>query len=255
MAIHEINLHYLPIPKRLHYLVAHVYFRTKVGGCYESIKDIASKFEADGLSESTIEKDLRQCIGLGVIEVENPGLPGRKLRTTQKVHSFLEENTQSIMDRESAKKVFQDRKNLRTYPVKDYGQDRKELLENTVKNYGHNRNRKETSKINSLNGEREDFEKIKIEASGGPEFIKAIQENGLMEKIREIISEAGPDPEKDTPSILRHFGGLDNNRGKSFTPDEISQRLKGYFKNGLHLNGGNGIKETHPVKPKAGRMI
>jgi hypothetical protein len=254
MATFDINIHYLPVPKRLHYLIAHVYFRTKREGCNETNLCIASHFEEDGISESTVEKDLRQCISLGVIEVENPRSPGkRSLKTTQKVHSFLEENTQSLMDRETARSVFGDRKNLRTYQVNNYGQDHKDLRENTVKNYGHNRNRIETTNINSLKGERESFEKIEIVASGGTEFIKVIQDSGLMGTVKKLIGEAGLDPEKETDSTLRHFGER-NNGNRWNSQDEFITRLKGYFENLIHHNRPKPKTET-VHRAKAGRMI
>jgi hypothetical protein len=103
--------------------------------------------------------------------------------------------------------------------------------------------------------ERENFEKLEIIASGGVEFKQAIQQSGLMEPVKKLIGEAGLDPEKETNSIIQHFGGLDKNNGKSFTPDGIIKRLEGYFKNGIHNDRGIPKIEIIPIRVKAGKMI
>jgi hypothetical protein len=203
--------------------------------CNETSLAIASKFE-NGLSESTVEKDLKQAIDLGCIEMEKPKSPGKRgIRPTQKVYLFLAQNTQSIMDRETAKKVFEDRKDLRLAPVNTYGKDRKDLRLAPVNTYGHNINRKETIKINSLKEEKEDFKNFQIVASEGPEFIKAIQESGLMEAIKNLIMAAGPNPEKETTSILKHFGKL--NHGNDWnTQDKFITRFEGYLEKQHYQN-------------------
>jgi hypothetical protein len=263
---HAINIHYLPIPRKLHYLIAHVYFRSKMDSCNETSLAIASKFE-NGLSESTVEKDLKQAIDLGCIEMEKPGSPGKRgIRPTQKVYLFLAQNTQSIMDRETAKKVFEDRKDLRLAPVNTYGKARKDLRlapVNTygkarkdlrlapVNTYGHNINKKETIKINSLKEEKEDFKNFQIVASEGPEFIKAIQESGLMETIKNLIRAAGPNPEKETTSILKHFGKL--NSGNDWnTQDKFITRFEGYLEKQHYQNRPK--NETVTIS-RSGRQI
>lgn len=236
MAIHEINIHYLPVPKRLHYLVAHIYFRSKVGGCNETNKTISSHFEVKGLSESTIEKDLRKCLELGLIDIKNPGSAGNKhITITEKVKSFLGENTQRIMDRETAKEVFEGRKNLRPDTVKNYDPYSKELRSDTVKNYGHNRNRKETYKINSLKEERENFEKLEITINGYQSFVEALKQSNLFESFNDKI-QADPDTKSLKPeTIIKDFA--DKNNGHIYSDAKgLEDRFYGYMKAKLYKN-------------------
>jgi len=52
-------------------------------------------------------------------------------------------------------------------------------------------------------------------ASGGPEFIQAIQETGLMEKVKEIILKAGT-VEKEIVSELRFLEAWTITKEKAF---------------------------------------
>lgn len=188
-----------------------------------------------GVSQKQINTLIQRLAFEKWVLIINPKSPHRKIRLTEKTKGLIYLETESILENP---KIL----------LGTIGNS------NSNQNFTQKRTRKETLKELSKS-DRERFEKIGIIASGGPGFIQAIQENGLMEKLREIISEAGPDPEKDTLSILRHFGGLDNNRGKSFAPDEISQRLKGYFKNGLHINREKMNQEQTPTRVRGGTLI
>lgn len=236
---------------RILLLIAYRCFDTKAetysGEFFQNNESLAGIF---GVSQKQINTLIQRLVFEKWVLIHNPKSPHRKIKLTDKTKELIYLETESILENPKILlgTIGNSNSNQNFPPLGTIGNSY------SNQNFTQKRTRKETLKELSKS-EKERFQKNRIEASGDPEFIQAIQENGLMEKLREIISEAGPDPEKDTVSILRHFGGLDNNRGKSFTLDEISQRLKGYFKNGLHLNGGNRIKETHPVKPKAGRMI
>jgi hypothetical protein len=156
------------------------------------------------------------------------------------------------MDRETAKKVFEDRKDLRLAPVNTYGKARKDLRLAPVNTYGHNINRKETIKINSLKEEKEDFKNFQVVASEGSEFIKAIQESGLMETIKNLIRAAGPNHEKETTSILKHFGKL--NSGNDWnTQDKFITRFEGYLEKQLYQNRPK--NETVTISRSSGRQI
>ena len=203
-----------------------------------------------GVSQKQINTLIQRLAFEKWVLIINPKSPHRKIRLTEKTKGLIYLETESILENPKILlgTIGNSNSNQNFTPLGTIGNS------NSNQNFTQKRTRKETLKELSKS-DRERFEKIGIIASGGPEFIQAIQENGLMEKLREIISEAGPDPEKDTLSILRHFGGLDNNRGKSFAPDEISQRLKGYFKNGLHINREKMNQEQTPSRVRGGTLI
>lgn len=274
MAFYESNIAYLPIPRRLHYLVSHVYFRSKCKGCVgckETTEKIASLFEEDGISESTVEKDLKECVSVWkVIEIENPGKPGKKtLKLTAKVYSFLSENTESIMDREKAKQIFEgrnilrsisrieeneDRKNISEEAVKNYGEDRKNMGKKAVKDYAHNIKVKETLKKNSLIDGRESFEKLQIEVNESPRFIELIEKSGLMPEFKKTVSQSGRNPEKDTIPLIMDFARMDNNRFKIFTPENLIKRFCGAVQKGFIPNTNS--KEGTSTKIKfTGKLI
>lgn len=229
---------------RILLLIAYRCFDTKAetysGEFFQNNESLARIF---GVSQKQINTLIQRLAFEKWVLIINPKSPHRKIKLTDKTKELIYLETESILENPDILlgTIGNSNSNQNFTPLGTIGNS------HSNQNFTQKRTRKETLKELSKS-DRERFEKIRIIASGGPEFIQAIQENGLMEKLKEIISEAGSDPEKDTLSILRHFGGLDNNRGKSFAPDEISQRLKGYFKNGLHHNREKGIQEQAPTR-------
>ncbi len=183
----------------------------------------------------------------GWILIINAGSPHRKIRLTEKTKELIYLETESILENPDIPllPIGNSNSNQNFPPLGTIGNSHSNQY------FTQKRTRKETRKELSKS-DKERFQKNRIVASGGPEFIQAIQKNGLMEELKEIISEAGPFPEKETDSIIRHFGGLDKNKGKSFSLEEVSQRLQGYFKNGLHHNRK---QDQPPIRIKGGPMI
>jgi hypothetical protein len=189
---------------------------------------------------------------LDAIEIENPGSPGKCIKPTERVYSFLDENTQSIMDRTTAKKVFGDRKNLRPDTVKDYDQHRKGLRPDTVKDYDHNSNRKETYNKNSLKGERDFSNKIQITPSDSHSFVEALNQSNLLEAFTDKVK-ADPETKNLKPeTIIKHFG--EKNTGHTYTSSiELLDRFDGYMTRKLYKNIN--LPASVPSVVRAGRLI
>ncbi|KPQ13566.1 MAG: hypothetical protein HLUCCX10_12680 [Algoriphagus marincola HL-49] len=178
------------------------------------------------------------------ISIRNTQSPHRRIKLTNKTKELIYLETESILENPDILLGTIGNSNLNQNfpPLGTIGNS------HSNQNFTQKRTRKETIKELS----KSDKERIqKILASGGPEFIQAIQETGLMEKVKEIILKAGT-VEKEIVSELRFFGGMDNNKGKSFSPEELCNRLKGYFKNGLHHNRP---QEQNTTRVKGGQLI
>lgn len=220
---------------------------TYSGEFFQNNESLANIFK---VSQKQINTILQRLVLNGWILIRNEGSPHRKIRLTDKTKELIYLDTDAIFENPDILlgTIGNSNSNQNFPPLGTIGNSY------SNQNFTQKRTRKETIKELSKR-EREEFEKIQIVASGGPEFILAIQETGLMTNVKEIILDAGFDPEKETISILRDFGGLDKNKGISFAPDEIPQRLKGYFKNLLHLNREKRNPNQTPTRIKGGTSI
>ncbi len=223
-------------------LMAYRCFETKSdsysGEFFQNNETLSKIFK---VSQKQINTIIQRLVSNGWISIRNEGSPHRKIKLTDKTKELIYYETESIIDNPEILlgTIGNSNSNQNFSPLGTIGNSY------SNQNFTHKRTRKETLKELSKS-DRESFEKIQIVASGGNEFIEAIKKNGLMEPIKKIIREAGPDPEKETNSILLYFGGRDKNRGKTFTPDLLFTRLRGYFKEGLDINRPN--YQTSPTK-------
>lgn len=217
---------------------------TYSGEFFQNNESLARIFK---VSQKQINTILQRLLIENWISIINSKSPHRKIRLTEKTKGLIYLETESILENPKILlgTIGNSNSNQNFPPLGTIGNSHSNQY------FTQKRTRKEPRKELSKS-DKERFQKNRIVASGGPEFIQAIQKNGLMEELKEIISEAGPFPEKETDSIIRHFGGLDKNKGKSFSLEEVSQRLQGYFKNGLHHNRN---QDQPPIRIKGGPMI
>lgn len=115
------------------------------------------------------------------------------------------------------------------------------------------RSNKENLKKNSLNGQRESFEKNQIEINGGNKFIEAIEQNGLMPEFQKTVSQYGRNPEKDTIPLIKDWANMDNNRLKRFSPKNLINRFNGAMEKGFIPTSKS--KQDTPTRIKGGTLI
>jgi len=182
------------------------------------------------VSQKQINTILQRLLSNDWISIKNQGSPHRKIKLTDKTKELMYCETESIINNPEILlgTIGTSNSNQNFPPLGTIGNSY------SNQNFTHKRTRKEPiKKLSKM--EKEDFKNFQVVASEGSEFIKAIQESGLMETIKNLIRAAGPNPEKETTSILKHFGKL--NSGNDWnTQDKFITRFEGYLEKQLYQN-------------------
>jgi hypothetical protein len=197
------------------------------------------------VSQKQINTILQRLLSNDWISIKNQGSPHRKIKLTDKTKELMYCETESIINNPEILlgTIGTSNSNQNFPPLGTIGNSYSNqnfpplgTIGNSYsnQNFTHKRTRKEPiKKLSKM--EREDFKNFQIVASEGPEFIKAIEESGLMETVKNLIRLAGPNPEKETTSILKHFGKL--NSGNDWnTQDKFITRFEGYLEKQHYQN-------------------
>jgi hypothetical protein len=218
------------------------------------------------VSQKQINTILQRLLSNDWISIKNQGSPHRKIKLTDKTKELMYCETESIINNPEILlgTIGTSNSNQNFPPLGTIGNSYSNqnfpplgTIGNSYsnQNFTHKRTRKEPiKKLSKM--EREDFKNFQIVASEGPEFIKAIEESGLMETVKNLIRLAGPNPEKETTSILKHFGIL--NSGNDWnTQDKFITRFEGYLEKQHYQNRPKNetVKIARRTVPKISEFI